>query len=137
MNVFEELRNDVQGALLLNDWIGDGGEPVSQAQADFRADACLHGNGGSPCPLNVEKNWWDKVKDAIAETIRAELELKNRIQLHATGENDLFMCRPCGCCLRLKVWTPIKHIQKHLPKEALDSMPSFCWQKNEIERLGK
>lgn len=135
VNVLEELRHDIEGALLLDDWLGEGGEPVSQTQADYRADQCLHGNGGDPCPLNIEPNWWDRVKEAIADTIRAELELKKRINLRVIGEPELAMCKPCGCCLKLKVWTPIKHIKKHLSEESLDQMPNFCWQKIEIERL--
>lgn len=134
MNIFDEFRNDVEAALLLRDWLGEGGDPVSQAQADFRADVCLHGNGGEGCPLNVEPNWWDRVKDAIAETIRAELEVKRRLQLHATGEEHLSMCKPCGCCLKLKVWTPTKHIKAHTSSDTLDKMPGFCWQRIEIER---
>jgi len=93
MNIFEELRQDVQGVALLVDWIGSGGEPVSQIHAEHRADACVHGNDGKPCPLNCEPGWWDRAKGAIAETIRGQLELKKKLNLHLSCDASLHMCK--------------------------------------------
>lgn len=134
MSILEELRNDVVGVGLLVDWLGDGGEPVSQILAEHRAYACTHGDNGYPCKFNVEPGWWDKhVKEPIAETIRADLELKKRLRLHVSSEDALAMCKPCGCCMKLKIWTPLKHIRGHTPPEVFEKFPSWCWQRKEIE----
>lgn len=134
MSLWDEIRNDLNGAALLADWIGHGLRPVQPKHAEWRSSVCLHGWKGEPCPLNRVPNWWDKVKNEIAETIRAELHLKERLKLKVKDEERLNMCKPCGCCLRLKVWTPANHIKAHTPRKVLSQMPRFCWQRIEIER---
>lgn len=120
------------GIALINDWLGDSGRPVAPIVANFRAQRCLHGNNGEPCPNNVEPNWWDRIKSTIAETIRMQLEIKHRLNLTVDEETDLNMCSACGCCLKLKVWTPIDHIKEHTDQKTLDKMPNFCWIKKEL-----
>lgn len=134
MSLIDEFRNDVAGLALLKDWLGDGTEPVSQARADHRANACLHGDGGNPCPHNCEPNWWGRVKSSIANTIQMQLEMKHHLRLHVASEDACFMCRICGCALPLKVWTPIEHIKQHTTPDQLEKYPAWCWQKQEIER---
>ncbi len=135
MSVIEEIRNDVAGAKLLADWLGDGGFSVPASQADWRASVCSAGNLGQPCEMNVEPRWWERVKNDVADAIKAELEIRNRIGLTVKHEESIFMCRGCGCCLKLKVHTPIEHIAKHTPKSQIDKMPPFCWIKKELSRL--
>lgn len=131
--LIERLRGDIEGAKLLADWLGEGGHPVSQMRADHRAYACNHGNKDHPCPYNTAPNWWDKFKSAIATTIRAELELKNHLELKAQEEDRLAMCSVCGCCLKLKVWTPLNHIKAHTPAETIGRAPVYCWMRTESE----
>lgn len=136
MNLLEELRNDVEGIQLLRDWLGDGGAPVSQMAAEHRAYTCVNGKAGDPCPLNKAPHWWnllENAKSAIAETIRAELELKQHLQMRVTSEEGLAMCSACGCCLKLKVWTPIEHIRAHTTPENIDKTPLFCWMRRELK----
>lgn len=133
MNIFEELRQDARGVALLVDWIGSGGEPVSQIHAEHRADACVHGNDGKPCPMNCEPGWWDRAKGAIAETIRGQLELKKKLNLHLSCDASLHMCKACGCSMQLKPWVPIAHIKAHTSPETIDKTPSFCWLRKELE----
>lgn len=133
MNVVEEIKNDMNGLSLIDDWLGDRGVPVAPILANFRAQRCIHGNDGKPCPRNVEPNWWDRVKSMIAETIRLELEIKNRLNMHTDEEESLNMCGACGCCMKLKVWTPIEHIKNHTSKEQLAKMPEhYCWIRKEL-----
>lgn len=132
VNIIEELRRDVEGAKLLADWLGDGGEPVSQIVAEQRASVCAFGDGGYPCGLNREANWWDRVKHKIADTIRAELEIKHQLALKVSSENALHMCASCGCALPLKVWTPTKHLKAHTPAHVIDKTPPFCWMRKEL-----
>lgn len=134
MTLIDEIKHDVQALFLLRDWLGDGCEPVSRFHAEYRSLPCVKGQAGEPCQFNTAPNWWDEVKDAIAETIRSELELKKQLELHVTEEPNLHMCKICGCCLKLKVWTPIQYIKAHTSPENIERMPAFCWQRREIER---
>ncbi len=136
MILLEKLRQDIEGAKLLRDWLGEGGMPVSQTHADHRADVCVHGNEGDPCVFNVAPHWWnllENAKNAIAETIQAELELKNHLEMHADQEESLGMCRGCGCCLRLLVWTPKERLKEHTTAEQIEKLPAFCWKRIELQ----
>lgn len=132
MKITEELKNDMTGVALLADWLGDTGEPVHEMVANFRAERCMSGNNGKPCEQNVAPNWWDKAKSTIAAWIRGELELKNGMNLKVPGEENLNMCRCCGCCLKLKVWTPTAYLRKHIDIKSLDKAPRWCWMRKEL-----
>lgn len=135
MSLIDEIRNDIEGVKLLTDWFGEGGEPVSQLKAEHRAHMCAFGDGGKACHLNVAPNWWNlhaNSKSAIAETIRAELELKHHMDLSVSCEDSLHLCAACGCCLRLAVFAPLKRLKEHTTQDQLGKMPRWCWKKNEI-----
>lgn len=134
MSLLEEIRKDVNGALTLADWLGDGGVPVTPELAESRSMACVYGKCGGKCHLNVAPNWWQRFKNTIAMAIRFQLALKHKLGLFVSKENDLAMCRRCGCCLRLKVWTPIGYIKSHLTDGDLEALPSWCWMKQEINQ---
>lgn len=127
MDFVREIKHDAAGAAMMTDWLGDGGIPVPQSKADERASACL------VCPKNVDPTWWERMtKDPIADVIRHQLEIKNSMEMRVEGEAFMGMCQPCGCCTRLKVWVPIKHVKAHTAQDVLESFPAFCWQLNEI-----
>lgn len=132
MSLFDQFRNDQAGAALLVDWIGAGGHVVTQLKAEHRGFTCTQGDNGKPCPLNKEPNWWERVKSVIADTIRRQLEIKEKVQLRVACEDDLNMCAACGCCLRLKVWTPTEHIKAHVDLVRLQKAPSWCWILKEL-----
>ena len=119
MNLLERIRGDVEGAKLLSDWLGEGGIPVGLVKSQSRANIC------ETCPHNVEAKWWDRVKHKIADTIKAQLELKHHMELSVSNENKLGMCSCCGCAIPLKVHTPIEHIKDHTPVEV--KYPHWCW----------
>lgn len=132
MNVFESIRADLEGAKLLADWLGDGGVPVHPIKAELRARACTEGNNGQPCPLNTAPDWWDRVKSTIADWIRSELELKNRLELSTHHDPKLHMCSACGCCLKLKIWCPPERLRQVINQPMLEKTPSYCWMRKEI-----
>lgn len=134
MKLLEEIRNDIEGLKLLKDWLGDGTDPVSQVRAEHRANACAFGDNGMPCSMNREPNWWERFKSSIAETIRSELELKHHLELKVSSEDALHMCAACGCCIKLKVWTPTEHIKAHLNEAQIAKTTSFCWMKKELRQ---
>ena len=129
------LKQDITGIAAIADWLGDGGSPVSPVLAEFRANRCTSGNDGKPCPYNTSPGWWNTVKDTVAQWIRRELEVKNAMQLHTAQDDHLHMCTVCGCCPKLKVWTPLKHIRDHTPHDIIKKFPAFCWQRVELERV--
>lgn len=119
-------------APVLKDWLGDGGLPVDSTLAELRSITCACGDAGKACPLNVQPNWWERFKNRIALAIRRQLEVKHRLGLFVSKEGELNMCRMCGCCLRLKVWTPISYIKAHVAPDEIASAPEFCWMKKEL-----
>lgn len=109
----------------LVEWLGSGGEVVDASRAIGRANIC------EQCPLNIPGKWWEIAKDAIADTIRACLEVKQAMKLSVPNEESLFMCRGCGCNIRLKVWTPLKHIKGNLTSEQARKLVDHCWIRTE------
>jgi hypothetical protein len=129
LRLLEELQNDLRGSRILSEWLGHGGYPVSLARANDRALVCMD------CPQNRKSKWWETAKDAIAAAICEHLEVKNKLNMHVAVENDLGMCKPCGCCTRLKIHVPIEHIARHLPSDAVSKFPKHCWIIEEMELL--
>lgn len=123
------FRDDITGAMILADWLGAGEKPVEKMAAEFRAQRCTHGDYGKHCPCNVEKGWWDKAKGEIANWVRAELEVKNGLNLSVSYEDELGVCSACGCALPLKVWVPEATLHKHLRQEQIDKTPDYCWMR--------
>ncbi len=136
MNILEELRNDAAGLKTLKDWIGDGLHPVHQDIADHRSMACVSGNNGEPCPHNKSPKWWERSKDKIAAEIKRQIEVREQLKLSTPFDDSLHMCSACGCCLILKIFTPMKHIKAHTPEGRFESVPSYCWQRIEAEKQG-
>lgn len=133
MNPLTEIAQDITGAAALADWLGDNGVPVDPMVAELRAQRCVIGNKGEPCPHNKEPNWWGRIKSTIADWIRKEIEVKNGMGLHVESEDSLHMCAKCGCALPLKVWVPRKHLEDHTDKTKLKDWPSWCWLRREME----
>lgn len=130
--LLSEIQNDISGLAALHDWLGETGDPVHPMVAELRAQRCVEGNEGKPCPLNVAPRWWQKAKGKIANWIRKELELKAHMRLKVPQERRLHMCKACGCCLPLKVWAPRNVIREHTSQETIDKTPSYCWMRKEV-----
>ena len=129
MNLLQEFKNDAAGLAILKDWLGDGGEAVSLAEAEARSAVCLQ------CPEHQPGKWWaTHFKSPIAQAIKRQLAVKNITGMVLSSDGKLFMCRACGCALALKCWCPIEHIAAHTSPETLTHFPNFCWIRTEIER---
>ncbi len=136
MSMLNEIQQSVTGAAVLRDWFGDGLHPVSQDQANTRSMACLHGNNGLECPNLAGANWLEQqIKNPIADAIKKQLETKNALKLETPMDKHPRLCRPCGCYMALKVWTPIEFIKAHTSEETVAKLPGWCWQRIEIENL--
>ncbi len=130
--LLNEIENDITGLAALRDWLGDSGDPVHPLVAEMRAERCVHGNNGQPCPLNKAPRWWELAKEKAAQWIRKEIELKSHMNLRVSQEDGLGMCAACGCCIPLKVWAPGSVVKSHLTQNQLDKTPDFCWMRKEI-----
>lgn len=130
---FDQFMGTKDGRAVLIDWLGEGGTPVSAELANHRSFACLNADNLDRCPENRGVRWWERAKDTIATVIRHQLAIKHHMDLHVVRETELQMCRACGCCIRLKVWTPIEHIKAHTPPETLKKFPSHCWILRELK----
>ncbi len=100
-------------------WLGDGGQPVPQAQASARAAICCQ------CPLNNRSRpLWQWIAERASADLRQQVELKASMKLHARDEDLLGVCDGCDCLLSLKVWAPLKQVLATTPLEPLHPA---CW----------
>ena len=133
--MINDLKQMAGAAPILAEWFGEGGEPVDRGLAIKRANTCINIHDFAPCEENVEPNWWHRhLADPIAQVIIKLLEFKKHTDIHLPFgmDEDLGMCRRCGCNLSLKVWTPIKHIADHTTVDQLAKYPKHCWIRSEI-----
>lgn len=118
------------GARILSDWLGNGGIPVSQQEAQSRADCCLFGKNGAKCPKNTQGGFaLSKITKSIADAIHEQLKVKHDLELMVNGEENLHTCSVCLCNLPLKMWTPKDLILKHTSQEVMSELPEWCWMK--------
>jgi hypothetical protein len=127
MNILAEIVNDARAVMLMKDWLGEEMKPVTRESAEQRASIC------EPCKKNIEPKWWDRFKHAVADVIRDQIAIKNKLDLKLPNDEALGMCQVCGCAAILKPWAPIKHIQDHTPAETLALFPGNCWIPKEIK----
>lgn len=122
--VMQHLQQAAVGQKILRDWLGAEGKPVSAELAQARANVCL------TCPKNHSGEWlWNTVTHF---TINARSKLRHAMNLHVIGEEGLNTCEVCGCVIKLKIWTPLKHIRRFTSPEMLARYPDFCWLPKEI-----
>src|SRR5688572_9765010 len=116
---------------VMRSWLGDSLRPVSQEQAQGRANICLE------CPLNEPGNWIERLAAGIAGVAKKFVEIKNQMKLHVDGEEKLFMCRGCRCVLETKVHVPIEHIKAGTSAVTIEKLREGknCWQIREMGLL--
>lgn len=122
-NLIERVKQYSEGVKILTDWLGSGAITVDPATAQRRANVCLK------CPMNVKES---PATEAIADAIRKQVEIKNRLNIRVDGEKSLHTCTGCGCVNRLKIWLPIERI---LPTpEELPKFDAACWLHTESKK---
>lgn len=110
----KRVIQDSRGALTLVKWLGSGGAPVEESEANERAMVC------ASCPHNALKR---RIEDRIAREIVKQEEIRLKLRLTTTNDTRLETCDVCGCYLKLKVWVPMRFQNKSLP------FPNFCWMR--------
>lgn len=116
------------GVGTIKDWLGDGLLPVSHALAEARGRRCV------TCPQNQDPNWFQKLEGVVADQVKALMAVKHDLNLSTPVDEQLNTCQMCDCRLRLKVWTPLKHVLgrlKPLQKVQLETVMTtegkHCW----------
>jgi len=132
--VAEAAENAKAAAVLLAEWLGEGGMPVSSELSNKRAAVCLH------CPQNADPGWIQKLEAKAAKKIMALLAWKHQLSPPVEQEGKLLTCQVCDCYLPLKVVVPFKHIIKGTSKETMDELKTVltnagekCWVVSESE----
>lgn len=118
-----------QAASVMDDWVGEGAEPVDTELSTRRAECCIR------CPMNTRsEEWWAGLKTASAELIRLTLQLKSEMKMSTRFDAELKGCAICGCVLKLKVHVPLRHILATAPAEQLKQFQQVnCWITTERE----
>lgn len=117
---FDLVKNYVGGIRIVTEWLGSGAETVEKEKAQNRTNTCLI------CPHN--KHGVELTESAMS-AVREQVGVKNHLNLHTDGENDLFTCELCSCPLKLKVWIPHRRVK--LNEGDKDKFPAHCWLKTE------
>lgn len=120
MNLSEQAKQWLGGAATITAWLGAGAQTVSKAQAQGRANVCLK------CPMNTRDHAFTA---AVAEAVRKQVEIKNKLELRLDGEKSLHTCSGCGCVLRLKLWLPITRLG--LDSSEIEKFDASCWMRKE------
>lgn len=129
MRFVTELKNDLAGLATLRDWLGSNMQPVGEFKAEFRATICAN------CDKNEKGNWWDGAKSAIADQIRKQIELRNRLKLQTKLDGSLGTCGVCSCNIPLLVHVPTEIISEREPPDRVSTYPAYCWKRVELESL--
>jgi hypothetical protein len=109
------------GAEILLEWLGAGGQPVDAALATKRAEVC------STCPQNGSGDWTTYFTAPAASIIRRQLGQKAGLKLTTPLDDSLGVCKACSCPLKLKVHVPLAHITAHTRPEVLTRLDPRCW----------
>jgi hypothetical protein len=127
-NVVGHAKNLEAGRRTLSEWWGAGGVPVAQELADGRGSIC------AVCPENDGAGLLAKFTVEAAAKIQANIEELNNQKLVTIHDAELegHVCKACDCPLRLKVWTPLKHIVQHMPGETKAKLDRGCWILKEL-----
>lgn len=123
MSIFDRVKHMADGASIIREWLGEGGQTVPYEQAQSRAVTCI------ACP----KNQVDAAPatDAIARAIRRHLEVQNDLQLRVNGEKSLGECSVCHCQTKLLIWCPLEVIKRRMEAGELEKHPTQCWKRTE------
>lgn len=122
MNLLDQISHIRDGATIIADWLGDGGQTVDLETAQRRADVCLK------CPKHGPGS---PFTEAAALAVKKTLELKNKLNLRVKGEKQLQTCQACNCVMRLKIWMPEGRVQQVTDSESFELMPGNCWVRTE------
>lgn len=109
------------GKDILFDWEESGQPPVAQELADKRAVTCV------TCPQNGKGGLSRYFTVPMAALIKARFEKLHQMKMATPSDSQLGICEACLCPNRLKVWTPLEFILKHMKDDVKARLDPRCW----------
>lgn len=122
MSLLDQLKHFPHGLGVVRDWIGSGGEIVSQEQAEARAKVCL------TCPKHDPTT---PLARPVAKAVNEILAVMNSVKLNLRIPVRPNQCSVCGCDLRTKVWEPLDQVINHSTINEMAGYWEKCWIKQE------
>lgn len=129
VNAAVGVKKVAAGVKVLLDWLGSSGRAVPRELAEKRAAVCI------ACPKNKDGDWTAMFTNPVSEMLRLQLGIKNDLKLTTSKDDQLHVCQACACPLKLKVFTPIRHIVDNMDeatKARLQPKEPVCWIISEI-----
>lgn len=115
------VKAAASGAALLLEWEESGQPPIREDVAHRRASICAE------CPVNGLGDYTRWFTVPISEMVRKRIQRLHAMKLSTPYDDRLGTCEACLCPLKLKVWTPMDLVQKHLRPEAKEKLWKSCW----------
>ena len=111
------------GVRTLTDWIDSGEPAVPTDQSSARAAVC------AICPKNTPGDFTTWFTKPAAEAIRRQIQKVEHRNLSTPYDDKINVCEVCLCPLKLKVHTPLSHINAHLTEDVLHDLERApnCW----------
>ena len=116
MNLMSQAAKLLNGVEIIQEWLGAGAITVSPEQAQIRANICI------ACPKNIKGGL---ISASIAEAVKRQVEIKNKLNLRVAGEKELGRCSACLCESKLKIWLPLRNILPDDSERA--NFDEKCW----------
>lgn len=69
----------------------------------------------------------EHLNSGVAWIIKTYMRWKKHLQLEIPNDAELQICDACACVLKLKVWSPIKHIADTMTREDFNRLHTNCW----------
>lgn len=129
----QSVRHVAAGAATVKEMWGAEG-PTTREQANARAKICCEGAPGNKrCPFNDTGDWTRFFTVPASNFIRTGLGIMKDMDLTTDYDPGLNICTACDCPLKLKVFTKLEHIRKHMPADVPPKLPEWCWLKKELQ----
>ena len=125
MTLLQQSQALVAGVASISQMFGAEGPVTDKDQVERRAAVC------AACPLNTHGDWLSWFTKPASEFIRKALSKIKDQGLVTTKDDVLDVCSACSCPLRLKVWTRLDHVLKHIPEESKTALAENCWIRTE------
>lgn len=120
------------GVRTLNDWLDSEEPPVIPEISTRRAKVCAE------CPKNGKGDLTSWFTIPAAGAIKHQLQKLTERKIATPLDDSLNICEVCLCPLKLKVHTPLKHINTHMTNATLADLQEVpgCWIPAELADKG-
>lgn len=125
-SVVDRVNQLATGGAIWAELFGSDNKTVDQPLAEKRAAVCV------TCEFNDTKkglaNWFTS---QLAGQLLSVYEIMKGKNLVTSQDDKIGVCAKCLCPLRSKAWVVHSTIIKHMKPETVESLPEWCWIKQE------